>query len=73
MKDRVRVGLIGFGTVGSGVAKILLRNAPLIQRRLGVPLDLVRIADLDVTTDRGLTLPPGLLTQDAQEAVREAA
>ncbi len=73
MKDRVRVGLIGFGTVGSGVAKILLRNAPLILRRLGVPLDLVRIADLDVTTDRGLTLPPGLLTQDAQVVLDDPA
>ncbi len=66
MKDRVRVGMVGFGTVGSGVAKILLGKASLIQRRLGVPLELVRIADLDVTTDRGVTLPPGLLIPDAQ-------
>lgn len=66
MKDRVRVGIIGFGTVGSGVAKILLRNSALIQRRLGVPLELARVADLDVTTDRGVTLPPGVLTTDSK-------
>ncbi len=66
MKDRVRVGLIGFGTVGSGVAKILLTNSAVIQRRLGVPLELARIADLDITTDRGVKLPPGLLTTEAR-------
>ncbi len=72
-KDRIGVGLIGFGTVGTGVAKILLGNAPIIQRRLGIPLDLVRIADLDVTTDRGLSLPPGVLTTDAKALLEDPA
>ena len=53
MMSRVGVGLIGFGTVGSGVVKILLENAGLIRRRVGVPIELVRVADLDVTRDRG--------------------
>jgi homoserine dehydrogenase len=66
MKTEIGVGMIGFGTVGTGVARILLENASLIRRRLGVPLTLVGIADLDVTRDRGITLPPGLLTADAK-------
>jgi len=45
MISRVGVGLIGFGTVGSGVVKILLENAGLIRRRVGVPIELVRVAD----------------------------
>lgn len=73
MKERVRVGIIGFGTVGSGVAKILLRNSALIQRRLGVPLELARVADLDVITDRGVTLPPGVLTTDAKALLDDPA
>jgi len=64
MKARIGVGLIGFGTVGIGVAKILLKNRALIQRRVGVPVELVRVADLDITRDRGVSLPPGMLTTD---------
>ncbi len=66
MKDRIAVGLIGFGTVGTGVAKVLTSNAGLIRQRLGVPLELVKVADLDLTTDRGVTLPPGVLTSNAR-------
>ena len=58
MISRVGVGIIGFGTVGTGVAKILLENAALISRRVGVPIEIIRIADLDVIRDRGLTCRP---------------
>ena len=73
MKDCIGVGLIGFGTVGSGVARILLERAAPIQRRLGVPLQLVRIAELDVTTDRGIKVPAGVLTTDAKSVLEDAA
>ena len=73
MRHRIGVGLIGFGTVGSGVAKILLERAAPIQRRLGVPLELIRIADLDTTTDRGVKVPPGVLTTDARAVVEDTA
>ncbi len=66
MRTRVGVGIIGFGTVGTGVAKVLLDNAALIRRRVGVPVELVRVADLDVMRDRGLTLPTGVLTTDSR-------
>src|SRR3712207_8316339 len=73
MKSRIGVGIIGFGTVGTGVAKLLLQNATLIQRRLGVPVQLVRIADTDLTRDRGLALPPGLLTTDTKQVLADPA
>ena len=73
MKTRIGVGLIGFGTVGAGVARILLQNASLIQRRVGVPLELVRVADLDVTRDRGVKLSPGILTTDARDVLDDPA
>jgi homoserine dehydrogenase len=71
MMSRVGVGIIGFGTVGTGVAKILLENAEVISRRVGVPIELVRIADLDVTRDRGFALPPGLLTTDVKQILAD--
>ncbi|HET8579814.1 MAG TPA: homoserine dehydrogenase, partial [Nitrospiraceae bacterium] len=69
MKARIGVGLVGFGTVGTGVAKILLGNRTLIQRRVGVPVELVRVADLDTARDRGISLPPGMLTADLREVL----
>lgn len=66
MRSRIGVGIVGFGTVGSGVAKILLHNAEIITRRVGIPIDLLRIVDLDVSTDRGVALPPGILSTDLE-------
>ncbi|MGC3973230.1 MAG: homoserine dehydrogenase [Nitrospira sp.] len=69
MKTEIGVGLIGFGTVGTGVARVLIENAELIRRRVGVPIKLVRIADLDITRDRGVAIPPGVLTTDIQQVL----
>ncbi|HEY3197256.1 MAG TPA: homoserine dehydrogenase [Nitrospirales bacterium] len=67
MKNHIAVGLIGYGTVGSGVAKILTTNAGDIRRRLGIPLELRKVADLNIISDRGVSLPPDILTTDARQ------
>ncbi len=59
-----QVGLLGLGTVGTGVAKILLGSRDLLCRRAGVPVLLKRAADLDLTRDRGIAFPDGVLTTD---------
>ena len=61
----MRIGLIGFGTIGTGVIKLLQRNRAAIRDKLGVGLDLVRIADIDTTRDRGVKLGRGVLVGDA--------
>ncbi len=66
---RVNVGLIGFGTIGAGVAKVLLENQQVISERLGAELKLKKIADLDITTDRGVAIPEGILTTDVNELI----
>jgi len=65
--NEVKVGLIGFGTIGTGVVKVFQQNARVIEERLGARLRLVKIADLDVTTDRGVQLESGVLTADVNE------
>jgi homoserine dehydrogenase len=65
VQKSVRVGLIGFGTIGTGVVKLLHKNRAQIATRLGVPLQLVRIADIDVKRDRGVRLASGVLVGDA--------
>lgn len=79
MAEGIGIGLVGFGTIGTGVAKLLRRNASVIEARLGVPLRLVRIADLDVKRDRGVDLQgirfdadtDGLLADPAVQIVIE--
>lgn len=71
MKSRICVGMVGFGTVGTGVAKILMQNSALIRRRVGVPVELVRVADLDIITDRGVRLPQGVLTSDVRAVLED--
>jgi len=68
MKE-IGVGLLGFGTIGTGVVKLLERNASLIEEKLGARLKLKKIADLDITTDRGVPVEAGVLTSNAEEVV----
>ncbi|MFZ5861846.1 MAG: homoserine dehydrogenase [Nitrospirota bacterium] len=68
-RSRIGIGIIGFGTVGSGVVKLLLHNRDVLARRVGIPLELIKVADVDVTRDRGVTLPSGVLTANAGEVI----
>jgi homoserine dehydrogenase len=69
MKKKINVGVVGFGTVGAGVVECLLRNAELIGERTGVLPVLKRVADLDITSDRGVTVGPDILTTDLDKVL----
>jgi len=58
---------MGCGTVGTGVARLLIEKQQLIEQRAGVPVVLKRVADLDKDKDRGLTFAPGVFIQDARQ------
>ncbi|NVM26511.1 MAG: homoserine dehydrogenase [Desulfobacterales bacterium] len=68
---RVNVGLLGFGTVGTGMVEILINNRQLIEDRLGAEIVLKKIADLDIVSDRGVKIDPTVLTTDAMEIVND--
>lgn len=70
-KDKVSVGIIGFGTVGTGTAKILLKNSNLIKKRTEIDFVLKRIADLDIKRERGIRVPEGILTTDANTIIND--
>jgi homoserine dehydrogenase len=55
-EQEVRVGLIGFGTIGTGVIRLLQEHRDLIAERLGYPLRLARVADIELERDRGVDL-----------------
>ncbi|MCJ7730279.1 MAG: homoserine dehydrogenase [Sedimentisphaerales bacterium] len=60
----VKIGLVGFGTVGSGVAKLILEKADLIAAKMGLRLELGCVVDIDTRTPRPVKLPAGVLTND---------
>ena len=68
-KKSINVGIIGFGTVGAGSARILTENADIIKRRLGAPVVLRKISDLDIKRDRGVKLGRVKLTTDAKDII----
>jgi homoserine dehydrogenase len=63
--EAVKVGVIGFGTVGSGTVKVMLGNRDLLRWRLGFDVELKHVADKDTESDRGVVLPGGMLVADA--------
>ena len=65
----IGIGLLGFGTVGTGVVLGLQKNRALLQSRTGFDLELRRVADLDLDRDRGISLPDGVLSRDAEGLV----
>ncbi len=60
----VRVGLLGLGTVGSGVAEILTRKRADVEREIGLPVRLCRVLVRDRDKRRAYALDPALLTYD---------
>jgi len=67
----VGVGILGLGTVGCGVVKWLQENGEVIERRTGLKLVLRGAADIDLERDRGLVLPAGILTREAEKVIAD--
>ncbi|MFZ4438527.1 MAG: homoserine dehydrogenase [Syntrophales bacterium] len=71
MKNIITIGLIGFGTIGTGVIKLLQKNGELIAGRLGAEIRLKRIADIEICKSRGVTVDGSLLTTNADDILND--
>ena len=67
--QEINIGLIGFGTVGSGLAQVLYEQAEQIEKRVGVVIRLKTVADIMVDTLPDHIAQGGkvTLTRDANE------
>lgn len=65
----VRIGLLGCGTVGGGVVKLLRRNSAMLSAKLGAKLELAAVADRSLKPDPALGLTAELITRDAHGLV----
>ncbi|MGD8688148.1 MAG: homoserine dehydrogenase, partial [Syntrophobacterales bacterium] len=70
MKE-IQVGLIGLGTVGCGLAKVLDDNSEIIKERLGVPLRLKRVVDIDLESPRPVALPRKILSTQVEDILED--
>jgi len=71
MKKFISIGMIGFGTIGTGVVRLLKENESLIAGRLGAEIHLRKIADLDIDRSREVTVERKLLTNDAAQILND--
>jgi homoserine dehydrogenase len=69
MSEPFRIGLIGCGTVGSGVARLLLEQPDRLAARAGRPLVLSRVVVLNPDKPRPVAIPPGLLVTDVRAVI----
>jgi len=70
MKE-INVGLLGFGTIGAGVVKLLRENRSIIEEKTGVVVRLKSLADLDIVRDRGVSTEGVHLTTSADELLTD--
>ena len=67
------VALVGMGTVGTGVARLLLQHGDRLARPAGRPVLLKHIVDVDVKRPRPIEIPPGVLTDDLSRVLNDAS
>ncbi|MCA3174083.1 MAG: homoserine dehydrogenase [Burkholderiales bacterium] len=65
----IQVGLLGIGTVGSGVFKVLQRNQSEIMRRAGRGIEIHTVADLNVERAKALVGNSARVVADANQVV----
>ena len=65
MDKIVQIGLLGFGTVGSGVVRVLTDNSQLIAQRAGTAISIKKILVRDLTKKRALSTAAEMTTDPA--------
>lgn len=71
--EKTGVGIVGMGTVGSGVARLLLDHGDRTARHAGRTLWLTHAVVRDVNKDRDVDLPDGVLTDDLQRLIDDSS
>lgn len=71
MNEVVNIGLIGFGTIGSGVVETLNKNLDLLEKKVNKKVRLKKIVDLDIITDRGVEISPEILSTNIDDILED--
>ncbi len=70
-KDKVNIGLLGAGTIGSGVIALLKSNGSRISENIDVDLILAKVADRDISKLQALGLPQEIISTKAADVIED--
>lgn len=70
MINKVNIGILGLGVVGSGVVSLLQQNSDVI-KKFGTEIIIKKIADIDLKRKREIKVNEKILTTDAEEVVND--
>ena len=70
-RDVVNIGLIGFGTIGSGVVETFNKNLDLLENKVNKRINLKKVVDLDIKTDRCVDISPKVLSTDINDILED--
>src|SRR5690606_33643411 len=71
MKNEISIGLLGLGTVGTGVAKILQQHQQDFHHKLGVPVTIKKVLVRNHNKERLTSLNPEVFTTNIQEILND--
>ncbi len=67
----VRIGVLGCGNVGSAFVQLVQSQADFIESRTGVRLQIAQVAVRNISRDREVALPDGIVTRDVHSVVED--
>ncbi len=71
MNGVINIGLIGFGTIGSGVVETLNKNLDLIENKVNRKVKLKKVVDLDITSQRDVEINPEILSTNINDILED--
>ncbi|MCL2337285.1 MAG: homoserine dehydrogenase [Firmicutes bacterium] len=69
--DSIKIGLLGLGTVGRGVYRIITGNSENIRRRVGAGIEIKKILVRNPAKERGLEMQQAIFTTTAEEIIND--
>jgi homoserine dehydrogenase len=69
---KINIGIIGFGTVGSGVVRILRDKKAFLAAKTGIEINIRKICDKDLASKRNVNIDKRLLTKDTKEIINDS-
>ena len=70
-EKKVKIGIVGFGTVGTGVVKLIQQQADTIAARTGLRLEIACVVDVDTKSERPVNLEKAILTSDLEKLLKD--